>query len=157
MLSLALERRIGVRHNGEVLDDLLRVLCLARARLSGDENTLVLSFTYEVSKRLVGHSENVRFRVLAAPALVHVDIFVGVDGERAIRVDRDQEETRVCVYQIGLVARVEIMHHRRLVQMSQFGHIVCLIELGRIDFIDALVVDFALLLVVSALRDIPRA
>ena len=40
---------------------------------------------------------------------------------------------------------MEIMDHRGLVQMSELCHIVCLVELGGIYFIDGLGVDLSLL------------
>ena len=47
--------------------------------------------------------------------------------------------------QICLVSHLEIMDHRGLIQMSEFCHIVCLVELGRIYFIDGLGIDLPLL------------
>ena len=40
---------------------------------------------------------------------------------------------------------MQVVDDGGLVQMGQFGHIVCLVELGRVDLVDALGIDLALL------------
>ena len=47
--------------------------------------------------------------------------------------------------QICLISHMEIVDHRGLVQVSELCHIVCLIKLGRIHFIDSLRIDLSLL------------
>ena len=47
--------------------------------------------------------------------------------------------------QIGLVSSVQVVHHRCLVQMRQFCHIICLVEFRRIDLIHLVGVDLSLL------------
>ena len=49
------------------------------------------------------------------------------------------------VNQICLISHVEIVDHRGLIQVRELCHIVCLVELGRIDFINGLGIDFSLL------------
>lgn len=53
--------------------------------------------------------------------------------------------------QIRLISRVEIVYHGGLVQMCQLGHIVGFVELGRVDLVDLIGFNFALLPEVSAL------
>lgn len=38
------------------------------------------------------------------------------------------------------------MHHRCLVQMGELCHVICLVKLGRIDFVDLVRIQFSLLL-----------
>jgi hypothetical protein len=59
------------------------------------ENTLVLAFVDQIPESLVGHCEDVRFRLLPTPAPVHVDVLARVYGERAVWIYCDQKETRV--------------------------------------------------------------
>lgn len=40
---------------------------------------------------------------------------------------------------------MEVMDHRGFIQVSELGHIVCLVELGRIYFVDGLGIDLSLL------------
>ena len=102
-----------------------------------------------------------RLRVLSATTFVPLHVFGRVDWQRAVRVDRDQKQTRVglsfispglttsagitYVDQISLVPHVQVVDHRSLIQMGELGHVVCLIEFGRIDFVNALRVDLSLL------------
>jgi hypothetical protein len=44
------------------------------------------------------------------------------------------------------------MDHGGLVQMREFGHIICFVEFGGIDLIDLVRIDFSLLLGVLATR-----
>lgn len=47
--------------------------------------------------------------------------------------------------QICLVSHVEIMDHRGFVQVSELGHIVGLVELGRVHFVNGLGINLSLL------------
>lgn len=47
---------------------------------------------------------------------------------------------------------MQVMDHGGLVQMREFGHVICLVEFGGIDFVDLVRIDFSLLLGVSATR-----
>ncbi|KAF2646480.1 hypothetical protein P280DRAFT_12060 [Massarina eburnea CBS 473.64] len=53
------------------------------------------------------------------------------------------------VYQVGLVPHVQIVDDRRLVQMRELGHVVGLVELGRIDLVDRVGLDLVLLAIVA--------
>ena len=47
--------------------------------------------------------------------------------------------------QICLISHVEVMDYRGFIQMSELCHIVCLVELGRVNFIDSLGINLSLL------------
>ena len=49
------------------------------------------------------------------------------------------------INQIFLIPHMEIVDHRGLVQMSELRHIICLVEFGRVYFINGLGIDFSLL------------
>jgi hypothetical protein len=75
---------------------LLSVLSYGDCRSSlRHEDTLVLAFVYQIPERLVGHREDVRFRLFPTPSPVHVDVLARVYGQRAVGIYRDQKETRV--------------------------------------------------------------
>jgi len=42
---------------------------------------------------------------------------------------------------------MEVVNNRCFVEMRELRHIVCFVKLGRIDFIDAVSVDFSLLFI----------
>lgn len=86
-----------------------------------------------------------RFCSFAALALVHIYVLICIDGERAIRVDRNQEEAGIRIDQIGLISHMQIVDHRGLVQVRQLGHIIRFVELRRVDLIDAFGIYFPLL------------
>ncbi|KAI0871101.1 hypothetical protein GGS24DRAFT_492490 [Hypoxylon argillaceum] len=130
---------------GEILDDFLGVFCLASTGFSSDQDALVFTLVNKVAESLVGHGEYVRLRVFSASALVHIDILVGVNGQRAVRIHGDQEEARVGIDEVCLVSHVQVVDDGCLVEMCQLGHVVCFVELGRVDFIHAFAIDLTLL------------
>ena len=77
------------------------VFRLQLAELRGNEryqDALVFPLVQHTPERKVRDSKYVGFGVLPLPVLVHGNIFVAVDGQRAIRVYRDQEQSRVSLY-----------------------------------------------------------
>ena len=54
--------------------------------------------------------------------------------------------------QIRLISGVEVVDHRSLIQVRKLGHIISLVELGRIDLVDLIGIHFSLLLDMSAPR-----
>jgi len=118
------------------------------------EDALVGAFIDEIPEGLVGHGEYVGLRLFSTPPSVHVDVVSRVYRQRAVRVDGDQKEpgVRLCpislpsleqqsythVYQIGLVAHVQIVDDGRLIQMRELRHVVGLVKLGRIDLVDGI-------------------
>ncbi|KAK0703038.1 hypothetical protein B0T26DRAFT_729656 [Lasiosphaeria miniovina] len=133
----------------EILDNLFCILCLSGSRLARDQDALVLVLVDEVPKRFVGNGKNVRFGVFPAPALVHVDVLVRVDRKGAVGVDCHEKQSRVGVYEVGHVSCVQVVDNRGLVQVRQLCHVVRFVELGRVDFIDALAVDLSLASIVA--------
>ena len=57
------------------------------------------------------------------------------------------EETHID--EVCLVAHVQIVNDRGLVQMCEFSHIASLVELGRVDFVDSIFSDFLLRAIVA--------
>lgn len=53
------------------------------------------------------------------------------------------------MYQIGLVSHMQIMNNGSLVQMRQFGHVICFVKFRGVDFVGLVLVDIALLYTVS--------
>lgn len=53
--------------------------------------------------------------------------------------------------QVGLVSGMQVVNHRGFVQMGQLRHVVCLVELGRIDFVNLVGIHFPLLYIMSVL------
>ena len=71
--------------------------------------------------------------VPAALALVHGDVGIGVDGELAVGVDGDAEEAGVRVDQTAVVALLEVVKNRGLVQVGELRHVGELVELLGVD------------------------
>jgi hypothetical protein len=46
---------------------------------------------------------------------------------------------------------MQVVNHRGFVQMGQLRHVVCLVELGRIDFVNLVGIHFPLLYIMSVL------
>jgi hypothetical protein len=129
----------------EVLDDLFGVFGLASAGLARDQDALILVFVHHVAVCLVGHGEDVRLVVLSVTTPVYVNVLVGVDRERRVGVNGDEEEPGVGVDEVGHVSRVEVMDDRSLVEVRQLGHVVGLVEFGGVHLVDRLGVDLPLL------------
>lgn len=53
------------------------------------------------------------------------------------------------MYEIGLVSHMQIMNNGSLIQMRQFGHVVCFIKLRGIDLVGFVMVNIALLYTIS--------
>jgi hypothetical protein len=134
-------------------DSPLRVVSEDSVRLEADlrnQDALVLAFVDEVAESLVGHCEDMRLRLLATSAPVHVDVLTRVYGQGAVWVDGDQKEARVSlhcqpwpfpsrrhtyIYKVRLISHVEVVDDRGLVQMRELCHVVGLVELGWIDLV----------------------
>ena len=129
----------------EVLYDLLRIFGLSSTRLSCHQDALVFAFVNKIPESFIGHCIDVRLRLLSTLTFIHVDVLVRVNWECAVRVDCDQKQARVCVYQVCLIPHVKIMNNRCLVKMRKFGHVVRFVEFSRIDLVYAVRVDFSLL------------
>lgn len=54
------------------------------------------------------------------------------------------------VYQIGLIASVKVVDNGGFVKMGELRHVVCFIEFARIDFINVVRLNLALLMPGSA-------
>ena len=67
--------------------------------------------------------------------LADVDLHgtLSVDGEPLVRVDGDTEETRVGVNELILVPDNGVPQDTSIIKISQTGHIIAAVKLGRID------------------------
>lgn len=61
------------------------------------------------------------------------------------------------VDQIRLISGVEVVDHGSLIQVRKLGHIIGLVELGRVDLVDLVGIHFSLLLDMSAPRRISKS
>jgi hypothetical protein len=134
-----------------------------------DENALVFAFIYEIAECLVCHGKDMRFRLFPTPPPVHVDVFSRVDGKRAVWIYSNQKESGVSldgsvtarsspirltyIYQIRLVSHVQVVDNRGLVEVGEFCHVVCLVELGRIDLVHSIRLDLLLGAIVALHED----
>lgn len=82
-------------NRGQVLDNLFRVLSLAGTRLSRDQDRLIVAVLEHVMVGGVRYRVDVRGHFVALLVPVGEDDFIGVNGEFAVGIDRDQEEARV--------------------------------------------------------------
>ena len=57
----------------------------------------------------------------------------GVDRVTLVRVNHNAKEARVGVDKFGLVADLQVMEHRSIIEEGQVGHVLTLLKLGRID------------------------
>lgn len=60
-----------------------------------DKDALVFSLLHQVPKGLISHGKDMWSRFLPAPALVHPNVFIGVDWEWAVRIHSHQEESGI--------------------------------------------------------------
>lgn len=75
------------------------------------ENALIGAFIDQTSKCLVCHGEDVGFGLLPTPSAVHVDVFSRVYRQRAVRIDCDQEQSRVCLPIISFCNVLALRQH----------------------------------------------
>ena len=59
------------------------------------EDALVFSLFDEVVESLVSHGKYMRSSIFATLSLVHLDVFIRVDRDGAVRIDRDEEKPGV--------------------------------------------------------------
>lgn len=123
---------------------------------------LVLALIHEAPESTVCHCEYMWLGVFSCSASVRIHYVFCVYRQGTIGIDGYKEETRVrletislwllkldatpYVYQIGLIASVEVMNNGGFVEMRKLRHVVCSIEFGGIHFIDAVGFDFTLLI-----------
>ena len=109
----------------------------------------------------VGDGEEVRRDLVPPLAQVDLDRRQRVDRVPLVRVHRHAEQAGVglqksdiqrtyniakisadtYVDHFGLVARLEVPQHRRLVQVGQVGHVLALFELGRVHLGDLVALE----------------
>merc|ERR1719210_1120606 len=72
------------------------------------------------------------------PPLTKVDLAhpVGVERVALVGVDNHDEEARVGVDQLGLVAGLQVPEDGGVVEVGQVDHVLALLELGRVDTAD---------------------
>merc|ERR1719193_200291 len=119
---------------GKVLQHLLGVLSLAGTRLSGNERRLMFVLHLEELQSSVSDGVQVG-RGFVSP-------FVAVEGSHdgsvhhqpLVGVDTDTEQAGVGVDLENLVTGSQIVEDAGLVQDGQVGHVLLLLELGRVAF-----------------------
>merc|ERR1712079_298604 len=118
---------------GKVGDDLLGVLSLAGAGLTGDKDGLVAARVHHALVGALSNGENVG-RALVTP-LTGVDLHgaEGVDGEPLVGVDGNTEETGVGVDELVLVPAHRVPQDAGIAEEGEVGHVVGAIELGGVD------------------------
>jgi hypothetical protein len=125
--------RVAARHGGDVLDHLLGILSLAGAGFASDQQRLILAIVEHIAVGLLGDGEDVRGHFVAAATAVDVvDQILPIDRNALVRIHSHQEETRVGVDKIVIIAFAEIVEHRSLVQMRELSAVFHTIELGRV-------------------------
>ncbi|GMT17074.1 hypothetical protein PFISCL1PPCAC_8371, partial [Pristionchus fissidentatus] len=100
------------------------------------QNRLILSVLQHTTVSIVSDGENVRRQLLALLASKLAGERVRVDAQSLVRIDNYAEETRVCLNEVGIVSIAQIVEHRGLVEASHVGHVLRLIESGRIGLLD---------------------
>lgn len=121
---------------GQVLDDLLGVLCLPSSRLSRAENGLILTILKHAAVRALGHGIDVRWHLVSLLAPVHFNNGLRVDRQLLVRVNDHTEEARVGINEPRVVALSQIVQNRGLVEAGELSHIFCLAELGWVHALD---------------------
>ena len=145
MPSTFLNWRVGLRNCSEILYDLFSVLGFPGAGLSSYEDTLVFTFFYKVSEGFIRHCVDMGLCIFSALALVHINVLVCVNRERTVWINGNQEQSRVCIDQVRLIPHVQIVNNRCFVKMCKFRHIICLVKLRGIDFVDVVGTNLSLL------------
>ena len=56
-----------------------------------------------------------------------------IDGVPLVGVNDNTEEARVGIDQLGLEADLQVVEDRGVIQVSQVGHVLALLKLGRVD------------------------
>ena len=123
------------RFAASALDDFLCVFRLAGATFARHQDGLVLFVGHEVAVGVFRNGKDVRRQPLVLAVQRHVELFERgrlVDGQFFVRVDGHQEKTRVRVDKVVGIAQVQVVDDAGLVQVGQFGHVVALVELGRV-------------------------
>jgi len=84
---------------------------------------------------------------------VKPDHVVGVNGEEAVGVDGDAEKARIGVDNLGLIAKLEVVEHSGLRQVTKLGAVIDTVELGGIEALSILLIDNLLLSIVNKTGD----
>jgi hypothetical protein len=87
--------RLAGTDSGEVANNLLGVLSLAGAGLTGDQHGLILVILEHVTVSLVRHGEQVGWHFRSALAHEHAGHRISVDWQTLVGVDDDAEQARI--------------------------------------------------------------
>ena len=94
---------------------------------------MILGVEQHVTVGSLRDGPQMRWDFIPPLAQVQLDHSWGVDGEPLVRVDDNAEEARVGVDKLGLVPGFQVVEDGGVVQEGQVGHVVALLELGRVD------------------------
>ena len=77
------------------------------------------------------------------PPLAQVDLDnrLGVDGETLVGVDDHAEKARVGVDKPGLEPDLQVVEDGSVIEVGQVGHVLTLLELGRIDLTNLIILE----------------
>merc|ERR1719328_702165 len=123
-------------HHGQVGDHLLGVLGLSGTRLTSDQHGVVLLVLEHVPVGALSNGPEMGWALV--PPLTKIDLAhpVGVERVALVGVDNHDEEARVGVDQLGLVAGLQVPEDGGVVEVGQVDHVLALLELGRVDTAD---------------------
>ncbi|GMS79708.1 hypothetical protein PENTCL1PPCAC_1883, partial [Pristionchus entomophagus] len=108
------------------------VLGLSGSRFSSDQHRLILLVVDHVAIGLIRDGEEMRRNLVTASSLVQLADALSVDGKTLVRIDHNTEQTRVRIDHHRVVSLSQIVQYTRIIQEGQIGHILSLLEFGRI-------------------------
>merc|ERR1712198_86365 len=117
---------------GKVLQHLLRVLGLSGTGLAGNQGRLVLVLHLEKLESTVSDGIQVRGRLVSPLVAVEGSHDGSVHHQPLVGVDTDAEQAGVGVDLENLVTGPQVVEDAGLVQNGQVGHVLLLLELGRV-------------------------
>merc|ERR1711936_372056 len=136
LLGLLLGTTGACGHHGQVGDHLLGVLSLSGSRLASDQHGVVLLVLEHVSVRALSDGPQVRGALVPPLAKINLAHPVGVERVTLVGVDNNNEETRVGVDELGLVAGLQVPEDGSVVEVGQVDHVLALLELRGVDTAD---------------------
>merc|ERR1719516_486608 len=119
---------------GKVLQHLLSVLSLAGSGLASNERRLMFVLHLEELQGSVSDDVQVRRGLISPLVTVEGSHDGSVHHQPLVRVDTDTEQARVGVDLKNLVTGSQIVEDAGSVQDGQVGHVLLLLELGRVAF-----------------------
>merc|ERR1719270_3207838 len=120
-------------NHGKIGDDLLGVLSLTCTRLTSDQHGVVLLVGQHVPVGSLSNGPEMGWDLITSLAKINLADSVGVQRIPLVRVDNNNEETRVGVDHLGLVTSLQVPEDRSIIEEGQVDHVLALLKLGWID------------------------